>query len=295
MKSRLLALLAFASPAAVTAQTPAALRAIAHGYYAWRDAAYPVASSDRGKHTWDAALADYRMPAVRTRRAHVDSLLATVKALRMGTWSKDDRVDKLLFEAQLEGDAFFPRVMRPEESDPQVYVNEAANGIFSLLKKDYAPQRTRALAAAARLEQVPSLLATARTNLTSPVKLYAQLASESARGGDDLYITSLMTLADSLDATERGRLIRARDNALTSLHQFADWLDARSATMADWRPMGETQYNYLLNRVLLLPFDAREVATLGEVELARYRALESWLKNPAYASPDPARAARLAS
>jgi uncharacterized protein (DUF885 family) len=57
--------------------------------------------------------------------------------------------------------------------------------------------------------------------------------------------------------------------------------------------MGETQYNYLLHRVLLLPFDARDVATLGEVELARYRALESWLKDPSFASPDPARAARI--
>jgi hypothetical protein len=39
--------------------------------------------------------------------------------------------------------------------------------------------------------------------------------------------------------------------------------------------MGETQYNYLLSRVLLLPFDAHDVAHLGEVELTRYRALEA--------------------
>jgi len=36
--------------------------------------------------------------------------------------------------------------MRREESDPQLYVNEVTNGIFSLLKKDYAPKRVRALA-----------------------------------------------------------------------------------------------------------------------------------------------------
>jgi len=45
-------------------------------------------------------------------------------------------------------------VVHPEESDPQVYVNECGNAIFSLLKKEYAPRRTRALAAAARLEQI---------------------------------------------------------------------------------------------------------------------------------------------
>jgi len=90
-----------------------------------------------------------------------------------------------------------------------------------------------------------------------------------------------------------GHLASARDGALTALHDFADWLEARQKTMPDWKPMGEAEYNYLLHRVLLLPFEAREVVTLGEIELARYRALEAWLKNPSYASPDPARAARV--
>src|SRR4030095_1603467 len=54
--------------------------------------------------------------------------------------------------------------------------------------------------------------------------------------------------------------------------------------------MGEAAYNELLKQVLLLPLDARQVAELGDVELARYRALEALLKDPSLASPDPARA-----
>jgi uncharacterized protein (DUF885 family) len=269
------------------------MRALAHSYYAWRDSSYPVTSSDQGKHTWDDRLTDYRMSSVRRRRQHVDSLLTRVKGIRTDGWNKDDRIDKILFQAQLEGAAFFPRVMRPEESDPQVYVGESSGGVFSLIKKDYAPKSRRAMAAASRLEMVPAMLQLARRSLTQPVKLYAQLAIESARYGDDLYMTSLMTLADSLNESERARLVKARDGAVKALHDFADWLEARTKTMPDWKPMGELQYNYLLHRVLLLPFDAREVATLGEVELARYRALESWLKDPSFASPDPARAARI--
>ncbi len=250
-------------------------------------------SSDQGKHTWDDRLTDYRMPSVQERRRHVDSVLARVKAMRTDGWSKDDRIDKVLFQAQLEGDAFFPRVMRPEESDPQVYVNESSSGIFGLLKKEYAPKKQRAAAAASRLLAVPGMLQLARANLIRPVKLYAQLAISAARHGDDLYTKSLMTLADGLDEADRTRLASARDGAVKALHDFADWLEARQTTMPDWKPMGEAEYNYLLHRVLLLPLDAREVASLGEIELARYRALEAWLKNPSYASPDPARAARV--
>ena len=275
------------------AATPTALRAIAHEYYAWRDSVYPVGTSDAGNHRWDDRLTDFRLPAVRARRAHVHALLDRVRTMRTTGWSSDDRVDWLLFRSQLVRDDFFSRGNSSEESDPQVYSGEAANAIFSLLKKEYAPHHTRALAATARLTAVPAMLAAARSNLTRPVKLYAQLAIASARGGDDLYLTSMMTLADSVSPLERDALAHARDDAIRALHQYADWLETRLPTMPTWKPMGEAKYNYLLHEVLLLPLDAAQVATLGEVELGRYRGLEAMLKDPGMASPDPARAAHV--
>jgi len=289
----LLVALCLAATGRAEAQAPARLRELAHSYYAWRDSTNPVATSDAGGHQWDDRLADYRMRAVTARRLHTRALLARVKALPTEGWSRDDRVDWLLFRSQLERDDFFSRVLLPHESDPQLYLNEAANGVFSLLKKEYAPRRTRALAAAARLERVPELLRVARANLTRPIKLFSQLAIDAARGGDDLFTTSLMTLADSLSGPERSRLTEARDGALKAIHDFANWLEQRLAGMPDWKPMGEAQYNYLLKQVLLLPYDATRVAMLGEVELARYRGLEAMLKDPSFASPDPARAAHV--
>jgi uncharacterized protein (DUF885 family) len=268
----------------------AELRALAHQYYEWRDAAYPVATSGAGEHRLDSRLTDYRMSAVLERRQRVSELLAQVSAIDDTDWAKDDRVDRLLLQSQLASVDFFDRELNPEVSDPQLYVNECSNAIFSLLQKDYASSHTRILAATARLEQIPSLLGIARSNLTSPVKLYASLAIEAAREGDELYTVSLMTLADHLSTSERRRFTRARDAALAALHAYADWLEAALPQMPDWRPMGESQYNYLLRHVLLLPFDAHDLAHLGEVELARYRALEAMLKDPSLASPDPARA-----
>lgn len=282
-----LAVIALVPPAG--AQTPADLRALARSYYAWRDSANPVATSDAGEHRWDDRIGDFRMPSVIARRRHVTELLARVKAMPASGWKKDDQVDWTLFRAQLEGADFFGRSLQPEESDPQVYVNEAANAVFTLLKKDYAPHRSRALAATARLTQVPALLSLARTNLTQPVRLFAKLAIDAARGGDDLFMTSLMTLADSLSESDRARLVTARDAALRAIHDYADWLDQRLAVMPEWKPMGVARYNDLLHRVLLLPYDASDIAMLGEVELARYRGLEAMLKDPSFASPDAAR------
>ena len=88
------------------------------------------------------------------------------------------------------------RVLKFEQTNPQIYVGECSNAIFSLLKKEYDTPRNRALAATARLKaDAGAVRRRLRSNLQKPVKLYAQLAIQSARSIDPLFNDSLMTLA----------------------------------------------------------------------------------------------------
>jgi uncharacterized protein (DUF885 family) len=211
--------------------------------------------------------------------------------MQTANWKKDDRIDWLLFRAQLEAPVFFDRVMDFEHTDPQTYVNECSNAIFSLMKKEYAVPRTRALAATARLSAMPALLEQGKRNLTRPVKLYAQLAIESARSIDNLYRDSMMAaLAVDLRPEEMHAMANAREDAIKALYNYAEWLEKRLPTMPAFAPMGEANYNYLLRHVYLLPLDAKQVEMLGQTELARARASESMLPDPSLADPDPQRA-----
>ena len=279
---------------AVIAQTlsrPETLQAAARGYYDWRNQNYPVASSDAGLHTWDDKLTDYSPAAIAARRTEVINLLALVNRLQTAKWKKDDQIDWLLFRAQLEGPVFFDRVMDFEHSDPQTYVNECSNAIFSLIKKDYDTPRNRALAATARLKAMPAMLEQGKRNLTRPVKLYAQLAIDSARSIDPLFTDSMMSaLVRDLSPAEMNELVRVRDAAIRAIHAYADWLEKRLPSMPAFAPMGETNYNYLLKHVYLLPLDAKQVEMLGQTELARARAAESMLPDPSLADPNPRRA-----
>ncbi len=274
---------------AQTPKTPADLHRVAADYYNWRNQNFPVFSSDAGLHTWDNLLTDYSLSAVLARRLHAKELLAKVQAMPTGDWTKEDRIDWLILRAQLENVVFFNRVIDFEQTDPQVYVNECSNGIFSLLKKEYDTPRNRALSATARLKQMPALIEQGKQNLIKPVRLYAQLAIESARSIDSLFTESLMTLAKELSPAERNELVKSRDAALTSIHGFADWLERRLPGMVPFKPMGEENYNYILKNIYLLPLDANQVEMLGQAELARYRALESLLPDPLLADPNPAR------
>jgi uncharacterized protein (DUF885 family) len=288
-----LALVSFDSTHAQEPKTPADLQRLATEYYNWRNENYPVASSDAGLHTWDNKLTDYALSAILMRRLHVKEVLSKVRAMPSEKWSKDDRIDWLLFRSQLDGVDFFNRVIDFEGSDPQTYVNECSNGIFSLLKKEYDTPRNRALAATARLKQMPFVIEQGKGNLTKPVRLYAELAIDSARSIDSLFTGSLMTLAKDLSPAERSNLVKARDAALVSIHGYADWLEKRLPGMVPFRPMGEENYNYLLKNVYLLPLDGKQVDMLGQAELGRYRALESWLPDPSLADPNPARSANV--
>jgi uncharacterized protein (DUF885 family) len=276
---------------AVTAdETPEDLHVLASSYYRWQTEVYPVTASDQGLHIHDAQITDLSEAAIAARREHVRELLEKVRAMHTDAWSREDRIDWILFRAQLERTEFFDRVLDFEHTNPDTYVSECSNAIFSLLKKDYDTPRNRALSATARLRAMPAMLEEGRPNLKNPVRLYSRLAAESARAIDPLFKDSMMTLAKDMPAGERDALVQARDAALTAIHGFANWLDRHAPQMVEFRPMGEANYNYLLKHGYLLPLDAEQVAMLGRAELARYRALESLLPDPSLADPDPARA-----
>ena len=267
----------------------AALHKMADDYYAWRNENSPVASSDSGLHTWDDRLTDYSPAKIAERAQHVRALLDKVRALKTDSWAKDDRIDALLFRSQLENADFGERVLKFVQTNPQVYVDECVSGIFSLLKKEYDTPKKRALAATARLQAMPAMLKQGMANLSAPVKLYAQLAIQSARAIDPLFNQSLMALDVDLAPNEHDALVKARDTALAAVHSYADELEKRLPQMKDFAPMGEANYNYYLKHVLLLPLDSREVEMIGRAELARYRALEAMLSDPKLADPDPSR------
>jgi hypothetical protein len=251
------------------------------GALGWRNENYQVLS-EAGLHTWDNRLTDYSPAKMNERAQHERALLDKVRAMRTDNWPKDQRIDWILFRAQLEGIDFGNRVLKFEHTNPQVYVGECVSGIFSLLKKEYDTPANRARSATARLQQMPAMLKQGLSNLQNPVKLYAQLAIQSARSIDSLFTGSLMTLDVGLAPNEHDALVKARDEARVAVHSFADELEKRMPKMVDFAPMGEANYNYYLKHVLLLPLDAPQVEMIGRVELARYRAL---LPDPKLANP----------
>ncbi len=273
--------------------TPKDLHNLAEEYYEWQNARYPVASSHQGLHTWDDRLTDYSSAAIAERRDYTGKIMDSLSTLDYKSLEKNDFVDYILFRAQIEGAILVDRIVDSPARDPQLYINECSNAIFSLLKKDYAPPHIRLQSAISRLKAIPHLLSQARENLISPVRLFCSLAIRSAGAIGILFNESLGKLAEGAPEHLIVSYTDARDTALQAIKDFAVWLEERISSAVEFSPMGEKAYAALLAQALLLPYSADDLICISRTELARLRAQEAWLHDPAMADPDPHRSAHI--
>jgi uncharacterized protein (DUF885 family) len=121
------------------------------------------------------------------------------------------------------------------------------------------------------------VLAQGEANLTEPVREFGQVASEELAGVDPLFTQSLEDLTPGISDAQKAQLHAARDQALVALHNYKRWVDAH---LTRWHSggfaVGKQQYDWMLRRVLLLPWDSDRLAQMAQFELARDRALAIW-------------------
>src|SRR5206468_7168736 len=112
------------------------LQTLADEYYRWQFEESPVDASSSGKHDADDRLADYAPAAIERRGARLEQFRVRFEAIGSDPSSPDLAADRALFGSALERAQFARTVLRRERRDPQLYVDECLNGVFSLLKKE---------------------------------------------------------------------------------------------------------------------------------------------------------------
>ena len=284
-------LLCAAAPASST-EYQQRLIALERAYTDWSFQESPTSATDAGIHTYDDRLADYSPATQAAEMKKLRGFRSELGALEPAAGTDAHAyVDYLLVRSNLESDWWQRTVLRGISRNPSIYEGECSNGIFSIVKREYASDEVRIRAAIARLRACPRVLDQGRANLTDTVREFAQIASEDIRDGDSLYTTTLDEVARDTSAQTRSELSQAQSVALRALHAYRAWLDARMNTFhAGGFAVGRKQYDWFLRRVLMLPYDSTQVAAIGQLELARDRTLETWenARDAALPSPSPA-------
>ena len=129
--------------------------------------------------------------------------------MKTDNWPKDERIDWILFRSQLENVDFGDRVLKFERTNPQVYVRRMHRRDLFAAEKGIRHAEETARSLPRRVSsKCRRCLKQGLSNLQSPVKLYAQLAIESARSIDPLFNESLMALDVELSPNEHEDLVK---------------------------------------------------------------------------------------
>ena len=166
----------------------------------------PLHATAAGMHAYDAEWPDLTDAERSERLAFAERWQAELAGFADDDLSRDERVDRDLLLAELDGIRFAETELRQEAWDPLEWVYALGGGIFPLIAREFAPLAERLASAAGRLEGIRGVVKAARTELVGlPDRLVSAFHTETALK----QLPGIAELAD--DAVNAGRAASASD------------------------------------------------------------------------------------
>lgn len=270
---------------------------LATAYFESSYRASPTSATDLGIHEYDHLLDDLSLHAIQTRIAELKHFRkkfraleasykprASARASNNGNGHPRARpdvagtTDLALIRNDIEIELWYLEDTRDWETDPSYYVADPFFSIFLLASRDFAPVGERVQNLAARLEQVPDLLAAARANLKNPPHVLTEIGIEETQGAIEFCETLIPLVTQETKPTLA--LKRAVKNARTALRAFLVYLqDDLSLNSVGRIGIGAKQYTKILKFEHMLPYSIVQVVEMGErVFDETERELRAWAK-----------------
>ncbi len=235
----------------------------------WRTS--PTTATLEGIHAYDRQLDEVSAEALADAAARQRGFLRRLAEIDPKGLPLEARLDHAVLSGQLEAAVSGFERIRAWEKDPSLYASIALYGVFPLVMRTFAPVEVRAEAAAARLAQVPRLLAQGRANLSaapadrvSPL-LFTEVAIQVVQGGQAFFAEAVPQLAEPLASQGlKAELLKANADAMAAFAEFLEWLRTvhlprSSGTFA----IGREAFDLKLRTEHGLPYDADQLSAIG--------------------------------
>jgi uncharacterized protein (DUF885 family) len=234
----------------------------------------PVGATHLGDHRHDAVLDDVSPEARREKAAFCRAVLDKLAAIPRQQLSRADQVDAAMLGHRLRSEIWHIEELREWSWNPMGCTALAGGAIYGLVARDFAPLAERLANAAARMEQVPRMLAQGRAAIDVPrvPKVHAETAVKQNPGVITLIETMIRPHVASLGQAERRRMEQAIATARAAVEDHQKWLEGEVLPRAEgnWR-LGAELFDRKLSFALSSRLTRREVRELAEAELLRVR------------------------
>jgi uncharacterized protein (DUF885 family) len=270
MKSLFASTIMFLSAGLLPAQTADAM--LATFFREQLDASFqlrPVNATALGEHRYDDRLDDLT-PTARARWTEQAraALAALPQRVNRGELSRADQMDYDIFEHELQKKIWLAENFDPFVTDPRVYSRYISGAVYDLLAQSSLPREVNVSNAIARIHQVPTVIAAARTNLRNPPKVCVATAIQQNHGAISFYESDVFELAG--DTKQLAALQTAAAGILPALKDYQKFLeqDLLPHANGEWR-IGKEKFTRKLELELDAGLTADQVYADAQAEFQR--------------------------
>ena len=195
-------------------------------WFAGELAARPNWATGVGIHDYDAKLDETSRAAYERRLARVREFRQRARAIEVDHLSLNRRLDQEIFVARMSATELELATIRGWQRNPSGYPGVVSQGVYNLIKRNFAPVDQRLVSINARLLEVPRVFADARANLENPPKVYTEIAIGQTKGLVT-FLRDLLPKAVAGAKDEKARTLFAERNqaAIAEVEAYAKWLE----------------------------------------------------------------------
>ena len=260
---------------------------VARDFWVWRAQEMPVSTDDiprlerpRG---W---VPDWSPSAVASYRKQVGEFEKEWRAIDTSQWTVSRQVDYRLIGSAIARARWELDFSRGWQRNPNFYLDQTLGAYFHLLLQPppFAPERGADIVAT--LSAFPKILEDARSNLTDPVRPFAELSLDALKDVRERLLTSVSGLKPLLDAKSQQQIDAAATSAGNALEQYGDWLTSKLPPMSMQTAIGRQGYEYFLKNVALLPYSPQQLLEIGQNEWARSVSFQTYEEHRNLGKPE---------
>lgn len=232
---------------------------------------HPSIAAGNGLHMHDDRLEDFSAGAIAEELADLARLRARVEGIHATSLDADERVDQRILLGVIDGWYLDLETVQTWRRNPMIYASAITDGVHNLMTMESSPADARMRTITSKLEHVPSLLETARTNLNGSPDLFIRRGAMMFHGAAGMLIEDLPLAFASADSALRAKMMEAATRASQAVEAYARELDARPPSTAPFTVgRANLEARYRAEELIDLPAD--RLLAIGQRELDRTQA-----------------------
>jgi hypothetical protein len=250
---------------------------LARDFWEWRAVEMPVSTDDIPRLVRpDGWVPDWSSATVESYRKRVSEFEQRWNAIDASQWPVPRQVDYRLIGSAIARARWELDWLSAWQKNPNFYLDQTVGAYFYLLLEPPPFSAARGAKIVATLDAFPKILADARSNLTAPVRPFAELALDQLGDARPRLLSSVSELKPLLDANARKQIDAAAESAGQALETYKQWLAEKLPSMSAQTAVGAASYVYFLKNVALLPYSPHQLLEIGRQEWARSVAFQTY-------------------